>query len=65
MRPWKQVKIFTDNEKSAVIEYNTTQTGLVLHSCEGDSNTKDFALYLTKEEAICIGQELIKYANEI
>ena len=66
MRPWKQVKIFVaDNEQSAVIETNETQTGLVLHSREENNRSKDFAMYLTKAEAICLGEELIRYANEI
>ena len=66
MRPWKQVKIFVaDQEQSVVIETNETQTGLVLHSCEENNRSKDFAMYLTKAEAICLGEELIRYANEI
>lgn len=66
MRPWKQVKIFVaDAEQSAVIETNQTQTGLVLHSCEENNRSKDFAMYLTKDEAKCLAEELIRFANEI
>lgn len=62
---WKQIKIFTaDAEQSVVIEPNPEKDGMVMHSIEEHDN-ESFMLHMTFEEAETIGQELIKYAEEI
>tara|TARA_E500000305_G_scaffold108419_1_gene110811 strand:+ start:1846 stop:2238 length:393 start_codon:yes stop_codon:yes gene_type:complete len=62
---WKQIKIFTaDAEQSVVIEPNPEKDGMVMHSIEEHDN-ESFMLHMTFEEAETIGQELIKYAEEM
>jgi len=64
MKPWKQIKIFTcDAEQSAIIEPNEDRSGVCLHCCEENGNKKSFVLYMTKDEAVEIGNELVKYAQ--
>lgn len=66
MKPWKQIKIFTcDAEQSAIIEPNENQNGITFRSCEENDKNKSFLLYMTKEEAMMIGEELIKYAQSL
>lgn len=61
---WKQVKVFTaDALQSVVIEPNPEHDGMVMHIIE-ESDKKSFMLYMTHDEARCIGRELIKYADE-
>lgn len=63
MKPFKQIKIYTCNaEQSVVIEPNDDRSGIVLHSIEESDSNKSFMLYMTKDEAIFIGEELVKYA---
>lgn len=62
---WKQIKIFTaDAEQSVIIEPNPEKDGVVMHGIE-ERNSKSFMLHMTFEEAETIGQELIKYAEEM
>jgi hypothetical protein len=61
---WKQIKIFTAAEQSVVIEPNPEKDGMVIHSIE-EEDGKSFMLYMTFEEAKTIGEELIKYAEEM
>ena len=62
---WKQIKIFTeDSEQSVIIEPNSEKDGMVLHSIE-ETDKKSFMLYMTFEEAKTIGNELIKYSEEM
>jgi len=62
---WKQIKIFTaDSEQSVVIEPNPERDGMVMHSMEVHDK-RSFMLYMTFEEAKTIGEELIKYAEEM
>lgn len=62
---WKQIKIFTaDAEQSVVIEPNPEKDGMLMHSMEEHDN-ESFMLNMTFEEAETIGQELIKYAEEM
>lgn len=62
---WKQIKIFTaDGEQSVVIEPEPLRGGLVMHSIE-EADKKDFILHMTFDEAKTIGEELIKYAEEL
>jgi hypothetical protein len=62
---WKQIKIFTaDAKQSVVIEPNPEKDGMVMHSIEEHDN-ESFMLHMTFEEAETIGQELIKYAEEM
>lgn len=66
MKPWKQIKIFICNaEQSVIIEPDESQKGIVLHAIEENEKNKSFLLYMTKEEAIMIGDELIKYAQSL
>ena len=62
---WKQIKIFTaDAEQSVVIEPSPEKDGMLMHSMEEHDN-ESFMLHMTFEEAETIGQELIKYAEEM
>ena len=62
---WKQIKIFTaDAEQSVIIEPNPETYGMVLHSNE-ENGPEHFMLYMSFEEAEVIGEELIKYAEEM
>jgi hypothetical protein len=62
---WKQIKIFTaDGEQSVIIEPTPEKNGMVMH-LKDDVNSQSFMLYMTFEEAELIGQELIKYAEEM
>ena len=62
---WKQIKIFTAGaEQSVIIEPNPETDGMVMHSKEEDG-LEQFMLYMRFEEAELIGQELIKYAQEM
>ena len=62
---WKQVKIFTaDAEQSVVIEPNPEKDGMLMHSIQEHDNGS-FVLHITFEEAETIGQELIRYAEEM
>ena len=62
---WKQIKIFTAGaEQSVIIEPNPEIDGMVMHSKEEDGH-EQFMLYMSFEEAELIGQELIKYAEEM
>ena len=63
--PWKQIKIFTAGaEQSVIIEPNPETDGMVMHSIE-EAGPEQFMLYMSFEEAELIGQELIKYAEEM
>ena len=67
---WKEIKIFTaDGEQSVSIQPNEEQTGLCLESREevgnGDGKGLSFLLYMNYDEARTIGEELVKYADEM
>ena len=62
---WKQIKIFTaDAEQSVIIEPTPEKDGMVMHN-RGELDKFTFSLYMSFEEAETIGQELIKYAEEM
>ena len=66
MKPRKQIKIFTcDAEQSAIIELTEDNTGVCLNCCEENDNKKSFVLYMTKYEAVEIGNELVRYAQNL
>ena len=62
---WKQIKIFTaDREQSVIIEPDDLRNGMVMHNRE-EFGKETFMLYMSFEEAETIGEELIKYAQEM
>ena len=65
MKPWKQTKILTCNgDQSVVIEPTEGQDGIIFNSNE-ETDLTSFQLYMSKEEAIFIGEELIKFAQSL
>lgn len=64
--PTKQIKIFTeDEEQSVTITSSYENNSLMVYATEEGDKTKSFKLYVSIEEALCIGKELIKYAEEL
>lgn len=67
MKPRKEIKIFTcDGEQSATISLTETQDGILFNCSEVIDRSISYKLYMTKEEAILIGKELVNFAeNEL
>lgn len=62
-KPWKEVTILTEEQK-AIIAPNPEMDGIVLTLCEVDEPKKYFGIYLSYDEAIELGKELINYGNQ-
>jgi hypothetical protein len=64
---WKEIRIMVaEGEQSVLIAPNPELDGMCLHSIEErDKDTPSFVLYLSFQEAKSLGQELIKYAEEM
>ena len=56
-------RLFTE-EQIAAIHFNETQDGVILTICEASNRSDSRMLYLTYDEAIVLGKQIIDFVNE-
>jgi len=68
-KTFKQVKLFMYCDQEATIQCGDTSTDIQLHLNEdgkpGDEGYAEYALYLSQDNAITLGEELINFANRM
>lgn len=68
-KTFKQVKLYMDFDQEATIQYGDTSSMIQLHLNEdskpGEEGYAEYLLYLSQDNAITLGEELINFANRM